>query len=83
MTGKTYYTDILPHYFTAINNLCRKFDIGKEKYNFVLLEDNYRSRGYTLLHRPNNIQDRIKHEANFKTVVHAAISPKVNPQKSV
>ena len=83
MTGKTYYTEILPHYITAIQNLRLRFDIKGWEHHFVLQEDNDRSHGHTRFDRPNTIQDRIKRDANIKTIEHPPISPDVNPQEAV
>lgn len=83
MTGKTYYTEILPHYITAIQNLRLRFDMKGWEHHFVLQEDNDRSHGHTRFDRPDTIQDRIKRDANIETIEHPPISPDVNPQEAV
>jgi hypothetical protein len=83
MTGKYYSEQILPNLVTAIHNLRQRFDLKGWDHEFVLQEDNNKSHGHTLPHRPNSLQDRLKSAANINTVEHPPRSPDVNPQEAV
>jgi hypothetical protein len=83
MTGKYYSKRILPRLITAIHNLRRRFDLRGLEHHFVLLEDNDRSHGHTLPHRPDSLQDRLKKQANIDIIEHPARSPDVNAQEAV
>jgi hypothetical protein len=78
MTRKYYSERILPGLITAIHNLRRRFNLRGLEHHFVLLEDNDRSHGHTLAHRPNTLQDRLKKEADIDTIKHPARSPDLN-----
>lgn len=83
MTGAYYTQRILPGLITAVQNLRTRFQIKGIEEHFILLEDNDRSHGHTLPHKPDTIQDKTKKEAGVQIIEHPAKSPDVNPQEAV
>lgn len=83
MTGKYYSERILPRLIIAIHTLRQRFDLKGWEHHFVLQEDNDKSHGHTLPHRPDSIQDILKKDANIDTIEHPPRSPDVNPQEAV